>query len=271
MARRDLERQAKGKTAAAGFLVAIYTAAEVRIGEWMRKVIGRERDQRKIHAARDNVLLELRTLDRQTPDAVRELIESAFETGSQEAERRIGNRRGRPLSGMDTKAVTILVDNLIESLGNATTTVGRRVEDIFRREGLRAALQEVEFNQPEGIASDAMVRRLEREGITGFVDKAGRRWRLSTYCRMATRTTAAEALAQGTAQKMLERGFDLVEVSSHGCSHHPDDPVHPCIAMEGETLRLAPGVELPPFHPQCSHWIVPSVEAFSPAPLEVVA
>ena len=42
-------------------------------------------------------------------------------------------------------------------------------------------------------AARSMERMLKNEGITAFYDKAGRRWSLSTYGNMATRTTARQA------------------------------------------------------------------------------
>ena len=38
-----------------------------------------------------------------------------------------------------------------------------------------------------------MARELQQEGVTAFVDKAGRHWSLQDYCNMATRTTARQA------------------------------------------------------------------------------
>lgn len=39
----------------------------------------------------------------------------------------------------------------------------------------------------------SMTRELQQEGVTAFVDKAGRHWSLQDYCNMATRTTARQA------------------------------------------------------------------------------
>lgn len=280
MARRDVERQAKGNSTPASFLVALYTAAELKISGWVQRVIGRDASNRDLLQAQHAVLAELGTLKRETPDMARRLIESAFDTGNGEASHIIGDRHsGRYLSAINSDAVTVLLDNLIEGLDGATRTVGRRVDDIFRREGLRAALQTIEHNQPEGVASDAMARRIAREGITGFVDKRGRRWKLSTYARMATRTTASEAVSHGVARKMIEQGYDLVKVSDHDCKFHPGDPANPCVALEGKTVSLTgltdgfPFLEaMPPFHPNCTHYILPSPQAFeaNPTPPELV-
>ena len=70
--------------------------------------------------------------------------------------------------------------------------VGRRTDDPFRRRGLSAVAQgEAEGNLRK--QNFKLVEDLRRDGITAFVDKAGRRWRLHTYAAMVTRTTARQA------------------------------------------------------------------------------
>jgi hypothetical protein len=264
--RRDVERSANGKKAAG--LVAIFTLAENRIGALVRQAASAFRSRREAKRFRGLITVELHRLDADVPDLARELITDAFATGARESEQMLGGE----LSGINTSAVTILADNLIEDLGNATTTVGRRVDDIFRREALRGALAQIEAEQPEPAAVAQMVARLEREGVTGFVDRAGRRWKLSTYAQMAIRTTQSQALSEGVKDKMLTRGFDLVKVSDHNCHFHPADPENPCRRLEGKVCSLTgrtpgyPSLEeegLPGWHPNCTHYILPAVEAFA--------
>ncbi len=70
--------------------------------------------------------------------------------------------------------------------------VGRRTDDPFRRRGLSAVAQgEAEGNLRK--QNFKLVEDLRRNGITAFVDKAGRHWRLHTYAAMVTRTTARQA------------------------------------------------------------------------------
>ena len=63
-------------------------------------------------------------------------------------------------------------------------------------------------------AANDIFQALAREGVTAFVDKAGRRWSLHTYCSMVARTTSrqAEVLATLTA----DEEHDLYKISSHG-------------------------------------------------------
>lgn len=64
-----------------------------------------------------------------------------------------------------------------------------------------------------GIAQRAYDRFLSR-GVTGFTDKAGRNWKLSSYVEMATRTGLAQAAVQGHFDRLEQAGIDLVQVSN---------------------------------------------------------
>jgi hypothetical protein len=55
--------------------------------------------------------------------------------------------------------------------------------------------------------------RLVSQGITGFVDRAGRNWQLASYVEMAVRTTTAQAAVQGHLDRLGDLDLDLVFVS----------------------------------------------------------
>lgn len=71
---------------------------------------------------------------------------------------------------------------------------------------------------------------LLRQGITGFVDKAGRRWQLASYVEMATRTTIAHAVVQAHSDQLDALGVDLRIVSNS-----PQECVK-CRPWEGKIL-----------------------------------
>jgi hypothetical protein len=52
------------------------------------------------------------------------------------------------------------------------------------------------------------------QGITGFVDRSGRRWELASYVEMATRTTVAQALLEGQMDRLSAAGINLMLVSN---------------------------------------------------------
>ncbi|ARF59554.1 phage minor capsid protein [Streptomyces gilvosporeus] len=59
---------------------------------------------------------------------------------------------------------------------------------------------------------DAM-RQFADRGISGFTDRAGRRWQLTSYAEMAVRTSTARAAIEAHTRTLAEAGLDLVIVS----------------------------------------------------------
>lgn len=201
------------------------------------------------------------------PDArerVREMIALAYGDGARLA-------GARPPGGIQRAALDELANSLIQRLDDSLTTVGRQFDDIFRQVGLKQAARQLTRELPERAAAELMSDELRSRGLTGFVDKLGREWRLSTYSQMAIRTTAAQASNRGVADAMRATRRDLVRVNrpeGRECGHHAGNPNNPCRLYEGKTLSLfgkTEGVpvllELPPFHPNCQHFIAPAPEA----------
>jgi hypothetical protein len=104
------------------------------------------------------------------------------------------------------------------------------------------------------------------ESWVGFVDKAGRRWDLKNYSDMLTRTKTIEAGNQGTENRLISNGLDLVMITSHGAEDW-------CKFYEGRIFSLTgrtPGYpelsQVPnggcPMHCRCQHSESPIVEKF---------
>lgn len=196
---------------------------------------------------------------------VQEVIEAAYGDGARLA-------GARAPGAIQRATIDQIAQAAIVSLDGSLDTVGRQFDDVFRRVGLGQASRQLERELPRPAAVDLMRQELQRKGMTGFVDRAGRNWRLSTYSSMALRTTTAEASNRGVAEAMSATGRDLIRISlpeGHpGCRHHPDDPTNPCRAYEGQTLSLFGKTKgflvlpsLPPWHPQCEHHIAPAPES----------
>lgn len=180
---------------------------------------------------------------------------------------------GPAFSGVHQQAVEVLADNLVNRLNEAAQTVGRNVEDAFRRAALREAAVGVATGSARREVSAQLVRRLVEDGVTdaltGFVDRAGKRWPLEAYSKMAVRTTTREAVTQGTVNRLLERQADLVTISHHATS------CEVCQPFDGKTYSLSGRTrghpvlkKLPPFHPNCRHVLTPAagnLDAFEAA------
>lgn len=167
------------------------------------------------------------------------------------------------LSGIHTEAVEVLADNLSARLGNGITNVGRQVEDVFRKEGLRISGQQLAAGNTRLQASKQLTESLADQGIRAFTDVAGREWGLSRYTEMVLRTTTREAVSLGTKNRLIEGGIDLVTWDSTGESCPICDP------LDGQTFSLTGATEgydvieeMPPIHPNCECVITPASTTF---------
>lgn len=123
---------------------------------------------------------------------------------------------------------------------------------------------------------------LGEQGITGYVDRTGRRWNLVSYVEMATRTAISNAWDDLQATAMARSGLDLVLVSTHStegsCPH--------CRRWLGRTLSLTGATRGHPTlddakatgfrHPNCRCFWTPvgasaMADVTNPVPLEQAA
>ena len=213
-------------------LIALFLRAETDI----INEIGRLRSQGSIDyhavAALERVQTILRNMENEAWEYVPQMIEKQFYVRVPEARRiegetvekhMAGYANAAALTGEQHAVIDMLVTNLMGEITDASMTVmatlqsaliGRIEPDIYRQIGL----EQVALQQAKGKGTYKMlpefVEALRREGVTAFVDKAGRNWSLHTYGSMASRTTSrqAEVLAVLTADPEQ----DLYQISSHG-------------------------------------------------------
>lgn len=92
---------------------------------------------------------------------------------------------------------------------------------------------------PEGTRLDAAQQALDilaKRGITGFKDASGRNWSLTSYIEMKSRTIVNNELREANAERMLDRGQNLVVISSHSRSAPQCQPYEgQVISLDGET------------------------------------
>lgn len=213
----------------------------------------------------------LAELDAQIPREVFPIISIAYDEGEHAALHVPGFDLFpaiNDVSAIKRDAVNMLADNVTQRLGEAAQTIGRRTDDVFRRHGLRAAAARALSGEalPLAYDRDQLVRQLREKGIRSFEDRRGRQWQLSTYAEMVLKTTTSEAQQRAVINTMLSRGLDLVDVK-HTNPHHPEDE---CTPYDGKTFSLTGGTtgfptldKIPPFHPNCDHFLMPSPKAFA--------
>lgn len=199
-------------------------------------------------------------------------------------ERRIANQAARSA-----------VDDINRRMDPLTDRVFRDVDDAYRR-----AVEAVMDRRP-GITdaqrlenAQKVLDDLARHGITGFIDRTGRRWELASYVEMATRTAISRQVTNLQLAAYQAEGVAAVLVIHRTL----DAPCPLCRPYEGRVLAIGPGVDaghqltVTPWdseprtetvlatleealaagllHPSCRHSLVPWADgaAVTPADLE---
>ena len=200
-------------------LIALFLRAETAI----INEIGRLRSEGLIDygavAALERVQAILRKMENDAWTYSRPMIEKMFYVSHPQARRVPGESITKHIRAYNNAAaltaeqhaiVDQLAANLMGEITDASVTVmatvqsaliGRIEPDVYRRVGLEQVALRQATGQGVYKQLPQFVEVLRREGVTAFVDKAGRHWSLHTYCSMVSRTTSrqAEVLASLTA------------------------------------------------------------------------
>ncbi len=103
-------------------------------------------------------------------------------------------------------------------------TIARLENDPYRKLALEQILRQEAAGKPWIQSSQDLVKEMETNGITGFTDKAGRKWSMQAYGNMAVRTTARQA---EVAALLTSDEYDLWQITKVGTTC----PV--CAPLEG--------------------------------------
>ena len=103
-------------------------------------------------------------------------------------------------------------------------TIARLEKDPYRKLTLEQILRQEAAGKPWIKSSQDLVKEMETNGITGFTDKAGRKWSMQAYGNMAVRTTARQA---EVAALLTSDEYDLWQITKVGTTC----PV--CAPLEG--------------------------------------
>ncbi len=170
-------------------------------------------------AALERVQAILRQMENDCWQYAPPMVEKQFYTAHPQARRVPGESITKHIRAYNNAAVLTaeqhaivdqLVANLMGEITDASVTVmatvqsaliGRIEPDVYRRVGLEQVALRQATGQGVYKQLPQFVEALRREGVTAFVDKAGRHWSLHTYGSMVSRTTSrqAEVLATLTA------------------------------------------------------------------------
>lgn len=273
-------------------LIFIYLKAETDI----INEIGRLRSQGLVDyhavAALERVQEILRKMESDAWEYVPKAIEKQFYVRVPEARKILevpetaekharGYLNAANLTSDQMDIVQRLTQNLMGELTDAAMTVmatiqsailGRVEPDIYRQVGLEQVAAMQATGRGVSRTVPGFVEQLRREGVTAFIDKAGRHWSLHTYATMVTRTTSRQAEVLSVLS--ADPDHDLYIISSHGTtcalcapyegrvySKSGTDPVFPPLASAFGKVDPDGPDDLANtwlnIHPQCQHVLLP--------------
>lgn len=192
-----------------------------------------------------------------------------------------GYENAEALTATQYNIIDRLVANLMGEIVEASTVVmstlsnaliGPQESGIYRRVGLGLVSSMEATGKGAAATIPQFARTLLQEGVTAFIDKAGRNWSLHTYANMVCRTTSrqAEVLAVLT----TDEEHDLYQITSHGTtckicaplegrvySKSGKDPIFPPLSIAFGKVDPSGPDELTNtylnIHPNCLHAVVP--------------
>jgi hypothetical protein len=245
--------------------VAVYTDAEQimfrivarRLAKGLPSPSWADQKLREIQALRNELQTQLAYMATQSDTAVSSAILQAYRLGTASAESDLAGGGVAALAVTNTNTVGVLVAAAQNMLGATQLGVLRTTEDVYRKTIADVAMQTAAGTLTRREATQLALNRFADQGITGFVDSAGRNWSMNAYAEMATRTAVGRAAIDGHLETLTANGVELVIVSDS-----PGEcPL--CRPWEGEILTVGAGnsdhdsVEDATsgglFHPGCTH------------------
>ena len=130
-------------------------------------------------------------------------------------------------------AVQALATETVQAVTAPHQAILRTVLDVYRTVIVETAAPGVVTGiETRRQAAQRALDRFADQGVTGFVDRAGRRWEMQSYAEMATRTASGRAMVEGRLAGYTEQGRTLVIVS--------DAPAEcsACRPFEGKLLSI---------------------------------
>lgn len=241
-------------------LVKFYEQAEREILDQLNRALLRGNKTEYLAQMKKNIEAILQQLREGNRTWCSEAIPRVYSQGLYGADAMLkdaGISTSAAFGAIHQQAAQVLAENAYQRLEDVAQVIGRQVNDIYRElalENVRGAV--VGYDTWKQTARRFREQLAER-GVTGFKDRSGRMWNMRTYTEMVARTTTMEAHLQGTANRLVEQGHDLVKVSTH------HGACEKCQPWQGKILSITGKTEGYPtleeakeaglFHPNCRH------------------
>lgn len=111
-------------------------------------------------------------------------------------------------------AVALIAGELVDELRSASKGILRTTDDIYRATVQSSVATGLARGETIRAGRDRVLQALAGKGVTGFTDRAGRVWNMTTYAEMAVRTAKLRAYRQQHTATLRSVGVSLVMV--HG-------------------------------------------------------
>lgn len=153
------------------------------------------------------------------------------------------------------EAVEVMALDAYNDLAAATDYMDAQAKRVIREATKARTLVGAAAGTGVGQDARALVSDFARDGVTGFTDRAGRRWKISTYAEMVVRTKSAHAYNTGTILRTEETGTRAMRIVDGERSGHAE-----CLAYNRRICSTGWALDHPIEHPNC-------VRGFAPEPL----
>lgn len=163
-----------------------------------------------------------RGLERGSAARLDRVLAAAADEGSDAAigdlGRITGGGRTQYADRFNRGAVDRLAVSTADRMTGAHRSILRTTPDAFREVTSRVMAGNLIGTQTGREVAQRAVWALQDRGMTGFIDRAGRRWSLTAYAEMATRTASARAKVEAQLDRLRGAGHELVIVGHTGQS-----------------------------------------------------
>ena len=191
-------------------LIQLYTEAEREILIEYEKALRKGNDLKSLTTLKNNVAAIRADLLAGGRTWCEEAIPALYQAAMAEVDSGLA---AQAFGAIHQQAMQVLAENTFARLQEVDAVIGRRVQDVYRDLALEAVRGDVAGYSTWKQTAKRYREQLAEKGITGFKDAAGRQWNMKTYTEMVARTTTREAMINGTANRLLEHGQDLAEIT----------------------------------------------------------